>query len=413
LPLLLVIATGMRVYREYLLRSIAGRFRIHLFHVAEPGWERAYLDGWTVVPSTIDGPAMARVAVRLADTEPIAGVLCWDEGRIHATSYVAEALGLPGGDPAVVWRLRDKAQTRAALTAAGVAQPASVKVRDLSEALAAADRLGYPVIVKPRGLGASLGVARVDDPARLPEMFAFARDTRAPDPVVYASDHPVLVEECVLGEEISVDSVVRDGMVTPLFVARKVVGYPPYAEEIGHYVDAADPLLTDPALTAALSDTHRALGFRDGWTHTEFMLTAAGPMLIEVNGRLGGDLIPYLGMLATGIDPGVLAASAACGLDAPTAATRQRVAGIRFCYADRDDTVVASLSFDEAALPEAIHEAVVVATPGAVVSPPPKGTVWGRIAYAVALTDDIPECAASLDAAQTALRLTEPAAART
>lgn len=415
-PLLLVIATGMRVYREYLLRSIAGRFRIHLFHVAEPTWEQEYLAGWTVLPSTIDGPAMARAALRLAETEPVAGVLCWDEGRIHATSYVAEALGLRCGDPSVIWRLRDKAQTRATLADAGVAQPKSVPVRTLDEALAAAHEVGYPAILKPRGLGASLGVVRVDDDAQLTEMFAFTRDTKAPDPVVYASDHPVLVEHCVVGEEISVDSVVQDGKVIPLFVAHKVVGYRPYAEEIGHYVDAADPLLTDATLTTALQDAHTALGFQDGWTHTEYMLTDAGgagtapqliePQLIEVNGRLGGDMIPYLGRLATGIDPGVVAASAACGLDLAIQPTERRVAGIRFSYVERDDTTLQSIAFDTEALPASIDRAVVVARPGAVVSPPPKGTVWGRIAYATAVGDSVDECARALDTAAAALRVT-------
>jgi len=407
-PLLLVIATGMRVYREYLLRSISTHFRVHLFHVAEPSWEKEFLSGWTVLPSTIDGPAMAEAAVRLHKTEPVDGVLCWDEGRIHATSYVAEALGVRNGDPATIWRLRDKAQTRAALSGSGVAQPLSVPVKTLAEALIAVERVGYPAILKPRGLGASLGVVRVENSAQLSELFAFTRDTRAPDPVVYASDHPVLVEQCVVGEEISIDSVVQDGKVIPLFLARKVVGYPPYAEEIGHYVDAGDPLLTDPVLTTALRETHTALGFRDGWTHTEYMLTDAGPVLIEVNGRLGGDMIPYLGMLATGVDPGVVAASAACGLDLPIEPTRQRVAGVRFFYVERDDTTIGSIAFDPTGLPSTVDRLVTVAQPGFVASPPPKGTVFGRIAYATAVGDSIGECALALDAAEAALRVMVP-----
>ncbi|HYQ66092.1 ATP-grasp domain-containing protein [Actinophytocola sp.] len=408
-PLLLLVATGWREFRQYLLESISTHFRVHLFHTAEPVWEREYLTGWTVLPSTIDGPAMAREAVRLNEVERVHGVLCWDEGRIHATSHVAEALGLRGGDPAMIWRLRDKAQTREALAGSGVPQPRSEKVSTVAEALAAADRVGYPAILKPRGLGASLGVVRVDDPARLRAMFAFTRDTRAPDPVVYASEHPVLVEQCVTGEEVSIDSVVQDGKVVPLFLARKVVGYPPYAEEVGHYVDADDPLLTDPTFTAILQDTHTALGFQDGWTHTEYMLTDTGPMLIEVNGRLGGDMIPYLGMLATGLDPGVLAASAACGLDLDVHPTRRRVAGIRFCYVERDDTTISSIHFDPTALPTAVDRTVTIAQPGAVVSPPPKGTVWGRIAYATVVTDSMDECVDSLDAAQAALRVTTAA----
>lgn len=404
-PVLLLVGSGMQTYREYLLKSISTRFDVHLLHTAAPQWERPYLAGWTVLPSTVDGPAMAAAATALHRDTPVSGVLCWDEGRIHATAYIAEALGLRNGDPAVIWRLRDKAQTRAALATAGVAQPQSVPVRTIQEALDAAATVGYPAVLKPRGLGASLGVVRVDAPDELRAMFPFTRDTTAPDPVVYSSEHPVLVEECVVGEEISVDAVVRDGVVTPLFLARKVVGYPPYAEEVGHFVDAADPLLTDPVLRAALQATHTALGFRDGWTHTEFMLTATGPQLIEVNGRLGGDLIPYLGALTTGVDPGLVAAAVACGQEPDVTPTRRRVAGIRFFYVAADDTTVAEVSFDAGALPEATDRAVAVVAPGAVVSPPPKGTVWGRIAYATVVGDSVEECGAALDAAQAALRV--------
>jgi len=404
-PLLLLVASGMRTYREYLLRSISTRFRVHLFHVAEPTWEKEFLSGWTVLPSTTDGPALAEAGLRLRGQERVDGVLCWDEGRIHATAYLAEALGLPNGDPAVIWRLRDKAQTRMALDAAGIAQPRSVPVRTLRQALAGADRVGYPAVLKPRGLGASLGVVIVRDAEELTRYFPFTRDTKAPDPVVYASDCPILVEECVQGTEISIDSVVQDGKVAPLFVARKVVGYRPYAEEVGHYVDAGDPLLHDPELGEAIQATHAALGFQDGCTHTEFMLTGTGPKLIEVNGRLGGDLIPYLGLLATGIDPGLAAANAACGRPPDIAPSRSRAAGIRFFYVQEEDSTIRTIRFNEAALPPAIDRAATVLGPGAVVSPPPKGTVWGRIAYATAVGGSIEECRGALDAAESALEV--------
>ncbi|WP_066951384.1 ATP-grasp domain-containing protein [Streptomyces lushanensis] len=404
-PLLLLIATGMRTYREYLLRSISTGFRVHLFHVDEPTWEKEFVSGWTVLPSTLDGPAMARAARELHAREPVAGVLCWDEGRIHAASHVAEALGLRNGDPSVIWRLRDKGQTRAALDTAGVTQPRSVPVKTLDEALAAADLVGYPAILKPRGLGASLGVVKAGDAGQLRERFPFTAGMKGPDPepLLYSTDQPVLVEELVTGEEISVDSVVQDGKAVPLFIARKVVGFPPYAEEIGHYVDAGDPLLSDPRLLEAIQDTHTALGFRDGWTHSEFMLTATGPHLIEVNGRLGGDMIPYLGMLATGIDPGLVAARVACGMAPGVMPSLRQVSGIRFFYVEHDDTLIESVSFLETDLPSAVERLVPVARPGAVVSPPPKGTVWGRIAFAIATGRSIEECRAALDAAESAL----------
>jgi biotin carboxylase len=402
-PHLLITATGMRTYREYLLRSIASRYRVHLFVTAEPVWELEYVTGWTRLESTLDAEAMVAAARELHGRDPLHGVLCWDEGRILASSYVAQALGLPGGDPEVVRRCRDKHLTRVALDAAGVPQPRSEAVSTLAEARAAAERTGYPAILKPRGLGASLGVIKVATPDELDEKFEFTAGTTHADTPVF--DVPVLVEEYVDGPEVSIDCAVFHGRVTPMFLARKELGYPPYCEEIGHYVDAQDPLLTDPGFVKLLQDTHAALGFTDGVTHTEVKFGGAGPRVIEVNGRLGGDMIPYLGLQTTGIDPGLVAAAIACGREPELHADRKLVGGVRFFYVEENDTTIASIAFDESRLLPAIDKAEPVAQPGAIVSPPPIGTLWGRIAFATAVAETSDECRDALDAAAAGLKV--------
>jgi len=403
-PLLLLIGAGGRAYREYLLSSISSAYRVHLFAAAEPDWEREYLTGWTMLAEmdgTIDAADMTAAAHDLAGREPLSGVLSWDEARVLQVAKVAAALGLPGGDPDAVMRCRDKHLGREALAAGGVPQASSVLVAGVDEALAAAGRIGYPVVLKPRAMAASLGAVRADDAGELAARFAFARDTTLPGAWRY--DAGVLIEEYLTGPEISIDAAVHGGRVFPMFVARKEVGYPPYFEEIGHVVDAADPLLADPQILRLLAGTHDALGFTDGMTHTEMKLTPAGPKIIEVNARLGGDLIPYLGLRATGIDPGLAAAAVACGQQPGLAADLKLVGAVRFFYVERDDTEISAIGFDETALPAAIDRAEPLAAPGAVMSPPPKGTLLGRIAFATAVAQTAEECLGALDAAQAAL----------
>ncbi|HEY8472064.1 MAG TPA: ATP-grasp domain-containing protein [Natronosporangium sp.] len=400
-PQLLVMATGVgRVYREYLLASMSERYRLHLLGGAEPTWERAYVTGWTIAGDPLETVDAADL-IAAARGVPADGVFTWDEARVLQCAKVAAALGLPGGDPEAIMRCRDKHRTREALAAAGVPQPASVLVSTAEEALAAADRIGYPVVLKPRALAASLGVVRVDTPDELAERFEFARDTTVPGAWQY--DAAALVEEYLPDPEVSVDSAVHQGTVYPMFLARKEIGYPPYFEEVGHVVDAADPLLTDPAIRQVVQDTHTALGFRDGMTHTELKLTASGPKVIEVNARLGGDLIPYLGLLATGMDPGLAAAAVAVGKPPELTATRRRVAAVQFFYAEHDDTTIGEIRFDAAGLPKPIELAEPLVKPGTVVSPPPKGTLFGRIAVAVAVADDVEECRDALTGARAAL----------
>jgi biotin carboxylase len=400
-PRLLVVGTGHRSYREYLLASIAPCFRVHLLIGHQADWERRYAEGWSVVDfaDTIDGEEMILAAKQAAARHPFDGVLTWDEARVLQAAKVAQALQLPGGDPDMVLRCRDKHLTRTALAAAGVPQPRSVLAGSLPEALSAAAQIGYPVVLKPRAMAASLGVVRVDDPAQLARHFTFARDTTVPGAWHYDL---VLVEEYLTGEEISLDAAVHRGRTLPLCVARKELGYPPYFEEVGHLVDAADPLLSDPGLLAILQRTHEALAFTDGMTHTEFKLTPDGPKVIEVNARLGGDLIPYLGQCATGIQPGAVAAAVACGQLPAVAASACRVGAIRFFYASEPDTTIEQVEFAGLAHP-ALDTAGVLVDPGDVVSPPPAGTTFGRVAFATAVAESAAECRAALDAAERAL----------
>lgn len=403
-PVLLLISPGHRRYREYLFPTLAQRFRIHLLNTVEPSWELPYIAGFTLVAST-ELDDLLPAAVEVSNRGGLAGVLSWDEARIHQAAQIATVLDLPTTDPDLVWRCRDKYQARTALAAAGVAQPRFALVSDLTQALAAAEVIGYPVVLKPRAAAASFGVVRVADRTALTTHFGFTAAARVPHMPSY--EQGVLVEECLDDPEISIDSAVFDGKVFPAFVAHKQLGFAPYFEETGHVVRQVDPLVDDQAVLTALQDAHAALGFTLGWTHTEFKLTADGPKVIEVNGRLGGDLIPYLGMRASGIDPGVTAAMMACGLPPQMNADRKLIGAVRFYYPPHDDTVIDYLRFEETGFGSVLDSTVILAEPGSVVSPPPKGIATGRIAYATATAATESECRQALDAAHAALRLIE------
>ncbi|MFC0861737.1 ATP-grasp domain-containing protein [Sphaerimonospora cavernae] len=400
-PLIILVSSGYHLYREYLLDLVSGAAEVWLFLSQEPTWEKRYIVGHTVV-DTLDVPAMVDAARELAARHRISGVLCWDEVRMVQTAEVQQALGLPGTAPEDVARCRDKHQTRVALEAAGVPQAASVLVSSLEEARAAAERIGYPVILKPRALGASFGVNGVDDADGLEAGYAEARGAEE-DGVPYY-DAGVLVEEYLTGEEISVDAALVDGELKPLFVARKISGFPPYFEETGHTVDAADPLLTDPRLLDVLARAHRAVGYHTGITHAELRLTDDGPKVIEINARLGGDLIPYVGSVASGIDPGRVAVEVACGVRPDTAGTREQVAAVYFLYPERDCTV-AEVTVDETALAAAVNAFGVLGGPGQELLLPPAGHVTSRYGYLVVEGATLAACEQAAETARRAITL--------
>jgi len=401
-PLLILIHAGGRAYREQLLRSLADEYRVHLISGTPPSWETPYLADVSVLES-LDADSVRARARQIAAAEAVAAVLTWGEEHLLQAALAAEDLGLPGSRPDAVLRCWDKFATRQALAALGLPQPAFALVRDVDAALAAARRIGYPVVLKPRSAAASEGVILVHDDVELAREFDVTRGVRLDHRPSF--DDVVLIEQYLAGPEISVDAAVHAGTVIPVFVARKEVGFPPLFEETGHRVDGADPLLTDPELARMLTEIHAALGYTDGWTHTELKVTEAGLRTIEVNGRLGGDLIPYLGFLATGIDPALAAATVARGEAPQLVATRARVAAVRFFYPPQDGCVIESVGFDQAALPPEVDLCAPLVSAGDVVSLPRNGHMEARVAYAVAVADTADEVTAALDEAHAALRL--------
>jgi hypothetical protein len=397
----LLIGSGRRAYREYLIEGLARRAPLWLIDDAPVTWQARYLAGSSVVrmvdPARIvpDELGLIDAAAEVGKQRPVLGVCTYDEGFVIAAAVVAERIGVPGLTVAGAERCRDKHLTRTALTEAGLPQPGFTLVTTLAEATVAAERTGFPVVVKPRGMGASAGVVRVSSQAELAGAFAIASRAGHAGPPDF--ERGLLVEEMVEGPEISVDGLVVAGEYRPFCLARKRLGPPPCFEEVGHIVDAGDPLAQDQGLARMLAEAHRVLGLADGITHTEVRLSARGPVIIEVNGRLGGDLIPYLGQLATGLDPGQIAAEAALGVRSCLAPFRRRVAGVRFLYPATDGRV-AGLSLPRPGAVPGLVSADPLAAVGAAVYLPPRAHL-GRYAALVACTDDAGRCEAVLDRA--------------
>ncbi|MHC0429391.1 ATP-grasp domain-containing protein [Streptomyces sp. O3] len=400
---LLVIGSGLRLYREYLVSSVARRARqaglkLILINNINPTWQHEYFDEITVV-NVFDHELLAATAREIAARRRVVGVLCWDEPLVMPAAELADEFGVPGLSRAGVHGCRDKHRTRSLLTEAGLIQPGFAMTATVAEARAAAARIGYPVVVKPRALGASMGVVLAADEAELDAAYRTASDASL------IGDDPfrggALVEGYAPGPEISVDAAVFKGEYLPMFVARKQTGHHPYFEELGHLVDAADPLLADEALMDALDRAHRVLGVENGITHAEVKLTEHGPLIIEINGRLGGDLIPFLGKTATGVDPGEVLVDLALGRRPETGRQRCSVAGIRFGYPPRDSVVRSVAVPDEA---PGLITAAAMAEPGTELRLPPGGYI-ARHSFVVCAAETLQACDERLAAASALVAL--------
>jgi biotin carboxylase len=398
---LLVIGIGSqkdrdsRPYREHLLAGAACAHDLWLLETDELTWQQQYAAGSSVVPERTTGSLVA-AARRVAEDHKVVGVMCPDEGLLLPAAHVVADLGVPGASIDAVRACRDKKRSRRLMTDAGLLQPRHTTVRSAGELHAVIDEFGLPLVLKPRALGASSGVVKVTSREHAEEFYAITAAAHYPG----VERHPdIVVEEFLDGPEISVDGSVVDGAYEPYIVARKRIGPPPYFVETGHLVSADDPLLHDASVLDLLHRAHKALEFHHGMTHAEIKFTPRGPVVIEINGRPGGDLIPRLGWLAAGVDLGRIAADVAAGVrpERPPAAGHRRpcTVGIRFCGPIEDCTVT-RIDLPRPEDHEGLVEASPLARVGSEMRCPPADYV-SRFAYLIAEGTDSEDCSARLD----------------
>src|SRR5207237_6595095 len=97
---LLVIGSGLKLYREYIVRAIAEQareddLRLVLINNLRPTWQLDYFDDITLA-NVFDHRILADAARQLATRYTISGVMCWDEPLVMPAAELAAEFGLPG-----------------------------------------------------------------------------------------------------------------------------------------------------------------------------------------------------------------------------------------------------------------------------------------------------------------------------
>jgi biotin carboxylase len=224
---------------------------------------------------------------------------------------------------------------RGALAAAGVPVPGFHGVSTYEEFAAAVEAVGFPCISKPVKGCASEGVVKLEAGADLRAAWAFTSEVEQ----LECEGAPVLVEEYVSGVEYSVEIVVDGGRAHVAGITDKTTEAEPFFGEIMHVFPAA----VDPELRARVDvlaqDTVTALQMTDGGAHLEFRLSPRGPVVMECAARIGGDSLPIVVMMASGIDLYEAVLLQALGRGFSVAPKRAKVGGIRFVQTEAEGTL--------------------------------------------------------------------------
>ncbi len=248
--------------------------------------------------------AMAQAMHRLT---PFDAVAAFNDREQHCAYLIGQRLKIfCAVDPQLHELVTRKTAMREALAAAAIPSCRHAFAQGEEAVRAAIGVVGLPCIVKPVAGEGSVGVAKVSALEGLPAALA-----RLGEAALAAG---VIVEEFLVGDEFSVEAISVRGEHHIMAITKKYKD-PETFVEVGHVVPAPLDAETAAAIRTYVRSILTAFNYRNCPSHTELMLTADGPRIIETHTRLGGDRIVDLVRHSCGVDLYELAARQAIGAD--------------------------------------------------------------------------------------------------
>ncbi len=249
---------------------------------ALPSTLKPYLHDYLQVPRILDeADVVERVTTWLRGRQ-IDRVLANWEIVVLTAARLRERFGVPGMTVDAVQGFRDKQLMKDRVAAAGLRVPRAVRVRTVAETRAAAEQIGFPLIVKPIAGAGSADTYRADNAAELDAALARMRHVAE-----------VSCEEFVDGEEYTFDTVSIAGVPAFANVAQYLPR--PLVARTNEWISPVIITVRDMAqdkLAGGIALGHRvlgALGMGDGFTHMEWFRKADGEVVFgEIGCRPGG-----------------------------------------------------------------------------------------------------------------------------
>ena len=210
-----------------------------------------------------------------------------------------ELLGIPytGSGVLASALAMDKVRSKHLFGAVGVTTPDFEVIRVVDDARAAADRLGYPLVLKPASQGSSVGMSKVFEAS---ELAAAAK-------LALGFGDPAIVERCITGDEITVAVLQGEALpsiriVTPRIFYDYKAKYE--TDTTQYFCPGTDHVKLEKRYRDIAMRAFEALGCA-GWGRVDLMAGSDGVLqVLEVNtvpGMTSHSLVP-MAAKAAGID---------------------------------------------------------------------------------------------------------------
>lgn len=237
----------------------------------------------------------------------IACVIAGSEAGVSLADELSEKLGVRSNGTKKSKARRDKYEMVEVLRSQGIKTVEHFKSKDLTEILSWTKKHGkWPVVLKPISSAGTDGVYICNNEKEVEAAYQVIKGKKN---VFEQENFEVLVQSYLDGQEYVVNSIncidPASGkpyhFVNDIWLCKK-------QEFHGHRIYDYERLLSfdgeaQRKLVAYINNVLEALEINYGPSHAEVMLTADGPILVEVASRFSGGTNPGMSMMCVGYNP--------------------------------------------------------------------------------------------------------------
>ncbi|WP_395840414.1 acetyl-CoA carboxylase biotin carboxylase subunit family protein [Cystobacter fuscus] len=287
---LLVMRKGYRIHGDHIETMRRLGLSIHVLTEFTQATEDARFAN-AVVLSGEEKARAVEIGVKHSRAHGIRLAVTFQETDIEVCAAINAELGARTTSTSAAMTARDKSQQRRFLARHGLPSPQAIEVSNIEEACAAAQRIGYPVIVKPTRAASSVQVALVSEEgalrARLTSIQELARSGTG-NYYQGTADAFALVEEFLPGNEVTLDGIVIDGRFHLGGIHNKMRMPGPFFEEDLYSLPFKHPD-EEPKLARIAAGICEALGLENALFNVELRQDTRGEYrVVEFSPRISG-----------------------------------------------------------------------------------------------------------------------------
>lgn len=244
---------------------------------------------------------LEEIRSRVGD-RPIDAVVTYKDRHVPLAAYLREELQAGHGpSKAAVDYCKDKFLMRQLLTEKQMPNAKYVLAADRQEIFAAAETLGFPLIVKPRSGVGGLGVTLCSNEQELSKAVDLIEEVLEILPE-FEDGKAVLVEEYLNGTLLAVQTLTRNGQTEILNIVQTTVGPFPHFLELEHVSPPVLSVEDVERVEKVVLDAIEVFGLDQCVTHMQLCLVGEQPIMVEVNPRVPGGSLVDMTEWTTGVN---------------------------------------------------------------------------------------------------------------